>query len=29
MARLENDIETATARLIQEGEQEIARHTRS
>ena len=29
MARLEGDIETATARLIQEGEQEIARHTRS
>ncbi len=28
MARLQNDIETATARLIAEGEREIARHTR-
>ena len=28
MARLQNDIETATARLIEEGEREIARHTR-
>ncbi len=28
MARLQNDIETATARLIEEGQREIARHTR-
>jgi 1-acyl-sn-glycerol-3-phosphate acyltransferase len=28
MTRLQNDIETATARLIEEGEREIARHTR-
>ena len=28
MARLQNDIETATARLIAEGEREIARHPR-
>ena len=27
IARLENDIETATARLIEEGQREIARHT--
>jgi 1-acyl-sn-glycerol-3-phosphate acyltransferase len=27
MARLQNDIETATARLIEEGQREIARHT--
>jgi 1-acyl-sn-glycerol-3-phosphate acyltransferase len=27
MARLENDIESATARLIEEGQREIARHT--
>ena len=29
MARLQNDIETATARLIEEGQREIARHTQS
>jgi 1-acyl-sn-glycerol-3-phosphate acyltransferase len=29
MARLQNDIETATARLIEEGQREIARHTRA
>jgi 1-acyl-sn-glycerol-3-phosphate acyltransferase len=28
MMRLQNDIETATARLIEEGQREIARHTR-
>ncbi len=28
MTRLQNDIETATARLIEEGRREIARHTR-